>query len=97
MLEIDVAGAQQILDLEPDALLVFIDAPSIGEQRRRLEGRGDPPDKVEARIAHGVNERAAAEDLGMILLVNDDLDRTVAELADLIASRRRASRDQGAR
>lgn len=88
VLEIDVAGARQILDLYPDALLVFIDAPSIEEQRRRLEARGDAPDRVEARIAHGMNERQAAADLGMRRLVNDDLDRTVTELAAIIESRR---------
>lgn len=83
-----MAGARQILDLYPDALLVFIDAPSIEEQRRRLEARGDAPDRVEARIAHGMNERQAAADLGMRRLVNDDLDRTVTELAAIIESRR---------
>ena len=90
VLEIDVAGARQVRDRYPDALLVFVDAPSIDEQRRRLEGRGDPPDKVEARIAHGENERLAAADLGMHRIVNDDLDRATAELAGLIEARRRA-------
>ena len=86
VLEIDVAGAREVKALFPDALLVFVDAPSVSEQRRRLEGRGDPPDKVEARIAHGENERLAAADLGMHRIVNDDLDRATAELADLIES-----------
>ena len=90
VLEIDVAGARQVKELFPDALLVFVDAPDLAEQRRRLEGRGDPPDKVEARIAHGENERLAAADLGMHQILNDDLDRATAELADLIESHRGA-------
>ena len=91
VLEIDVAGARQVKALFPDALLVFIDTPSIAEQRRRLEGRGDPPDKVEARLAHGENERLAAADLGMHRIVNDDLARATAELAALIAAHRPAA------
>jgi guanylate kinase len=89
VLEIDVAGARQVKDQFPDAVLVFIDAPSVEEQRRRLEGRGDPPETVERRIAHGMNEREAARDLGMRVVVNDDIDRACGELADLIDARRR--------
>ena len=59
------------------------------EQRRRLVGRGDPPDKVEQRLAIADAEAAAAADLGMRLVVNDDLDRALAEVAALI----RAARD----
>lgn len=88
VLEIDVAGARQILGRFPDALLLFVDAPSLDEQRRRLEARGDPPATVERRIAHGMNERDAAVDLGMRMVVNDDLDGAVAEIADLIESAR---------
>lgn len=88
VLEIDVAGARQVLEHHPDALLVFVDSPDVVEQRRRLEGRGDPPDKVEARIAHGVNEREAARQLGMHVVINDDLERATAEILDLIESAR---------
>ena len=88
VLEIDVAGARQIREVHPDALLLFVDTPSIEEQRRRLEARGDPPARIEERIAHGIHERDAAAALGMRLVVNDELDRTVAELADLIEAAR---------
>ena len=63
-------------------------APDVVEQRRRLEGRGDPPEKVEARIAHGMNEREAARELGIPVVVNDDLDRAVAEIHGIIESSR---------
>ena len=88
VLEIDVAGARQVRDLFPDALLLFVDSPDVDEQRRRLEGRGDPPEKVEARIAHGVDERLAAAELGLPVIVNDDLDRAVDEVLDSIRSAR---------
>jgi guanylate kinase len=82
--EIDVAGARQIRALHPDALLIFVDAPSVAEQRRRLEGRGDDPVRIEQRLALGDEERAAAEALGMTRVVNDDVDQAAHQIHELI-------------
>lgn len=88
LLEIDVAGARQVAERYPESVLVFVDTPSVDEQRRRLEARGDPPARIEQRIAHGTMEREAAVELGMRRVVNDVLDRAVAEIQDLIESAR---------
>jgi guanylate kinase len=88
VLEIDVQGARQVVDRYPDALLLFVDAPSRAEQQVRLEGRGDPPEKVQQRLAIADAEAAAAAELGMRVVVNDDLDRAVRELEGLIAAAR---------
>jgi guanylate kinase len=77
----------------PDALLIFIDAPSRDEQQRRLEGRGDPPDKVAARMAKGDEERLLAADLGAAVVVNNDLDQAVGDVAAIIADRRLRASD----
>jgi guanylate kinase len=74
--------------LHPDALLLFIDAPSRQEQRRRLEQRGDAPERVEQRLALADSEAAAAAELGMRRVVNDDLEAALAEVEGLIAARR---------
>lgn len=94
LLEIDVQGAEQVLALEPDALFVFLDAPSLDDQRARLEGRGDPPDAVERRMAKGVEERELAHRLGARVVINDDLERTLAELQAILAAARAASADR---
>lgn len=88
ILEIDVAGGRQVLDRRPDALLVFVEAPDVDEQRRRLIGRGEDPERAEARISEGVRERVEAEMLGYTVVVNDDLAGAVAAIGSLIAERR---------
>jgi guanylate kinase len=82
--EIDVQGARQVAEIEPDALLVFLIAPSAEEQHARLIGRGDPPEKIQERVRKADEEKGAAAELGAHTIVNDQLDRTVAELDALI-------------
>jgi guanylate kinase len=91
VLEIDVQGARQVLDRHPGALLLFVDAPNRAEQRRRLEARGDPPEKVEQRLAIAESEADAARALGMRWIVNDDLERATDEVAAAIEAARGAS------
>lgn len=88
ILEIDVQGAAQIKAMNPAAVLVFIDTPSVDEQERRLRARGDSDERVAMRLEKAVAEREAAAELGSTTLINDDLDSTVEELAALIASHR---------
>ena len=88
VLEIDVNGARQILDVEPNAVLVFIDAPSVDDQRQRLIGRGDTPEQVANRMAAGASERKLAKALPYTYVTNDDVGRAAAEIAALIADRR---------
>jgi len=84
LLEIDVEGARQVVEQHPDAVLVFVDAPSREEQRRRLEKRGDAPERIEQRIEIADLEAAKAAALGMHVLVNDDLEQAVAALEALV-------------
>jgi guanylate kinase len=88
VLEIDVQGAAQVKDRFPDALLIFVDAPSADEQRQRLLARGDDGDHVERRIAKADEEREAARHLGAQVIVNDDLDAAVGQLRSLIDAAR---------
>lgn len=91
LLEIDVQGAAQVSERHPDALLVFLEPPSPQVQEQRLRGRGDSPEKVAQRIEKAREESAAGRALGAAVVVNDDLERAVTEVADLIASSRRAA------
>ena len=69
-------------------LLLFVDTPSRAEQRRRLEGRGDPPEKVLARIERGDMERELATAHGYRTVINDDLETTVEQILEVIEQAR---------
>lgn len=84
LFEIDVAGARAVRALDPDALLVFVDTPAPEDQRARLEHRGDSPERIDARMRKGDEERTAALELGMHHIVNRVVDEAVAELEALI-------------
>lgn len=88
ILEIEVQGARQIHELDPDALLLFLVPPSPAEQEARLRGRGDPDEIVERRLAKAAEEVGAARELGAIEVVNDDLGRAVDEVLEIITRRR---------
>lgn len=88
LLEIDVQGAAQIRSIDPDAVLLFLDAPTIEEQESRLRARGDSDERVAQRLDTAVAERAAAEELGCTMVINDNLESTVTELTTIIGSYR---------
>lgn len=84
ILEIDVNGAQQIHENGHAALFIFIDTPSIDEQRQRMIGRGDEPHKVDERMAGGERERELASELPYVHVVNADVASCASEILGLI-------------
>lgn len=88
LFEIDVQGAANVKRLYPDALLIFVDAPDRATQEARLRGRGDDEHRVRQRLEKAAEEVATAAEMDFVHVVNDELDRTVQELAELIARHR---------
>jgi guanylate kinase len=80
VLEIDVQGARQVLRSHPDALLIFLLAPSPEEQEARLRRRGDPPEKVRQRLAKAAEEADSGRELGASIIVNTHIDSTVEDM-----------------
>ena len=90
LLEIDVQGALAVRRQHPDAVLVFLEAPSREEQQRRIEARGDSdPLDVQRRLAAAAAEEALADDFDHVV-VNDDVDAAAARVAGILAARRGA-------
>jgi guanylate kinase len=93
LLEIDVQGAMAVREQVPDALLVFLRAPSREVQRERIAARGaDDPDQIARRMAEADAEEALADRFDAVV-VNDDVDRAVAEVAAILDARRNARND----
>ncbi|MGK2928279.1 MAG: guanylate kinase [Acidimicrobiales bacterium] len=88
LFEIDVEGARAVSAVDPEALLVFVDSPTPEDQRARLVERGDAPERVEARMRKGEEERRVAVGLDMHHIVNRVVDDAVAELERLIRTHR---------
>jgi guanylate kinase len=88
LLEIDVHGAEAIRKADPGALVIFVDAPSRAVQEDRLRGRGDSEDSIRRRLEKADEEVAMAERLGAHVVINDDLDRAVAEVQAIIGAER---------
>ena len=86
VLEIEVQGARQVREAMPDAIQVFIAPPSTEELRERLLARGtDTPEVIRKRLEVAEEELSAQEEFPHVV-VNDDLDRAVQELVDLVAT-----------
>lgn len=93
VLEIEVHGARQVKARRPDALVIFVLPPSRAEQERRLRLRGDDADKVVARLRKADDEEPIGLALADHVVVNDDLEATIAEMLKIIdAARGRAVR-----
>jgi guanylate kinase len=92
LMEVDVQGAMAVREQIPDALLVFVRAPSREAQEERLAGRdSDDPEQLARRIAQAEAEERQADHFDATV-VNEDVDAAVNEVAAILAARRRAVR-----
>jgi guanylate kinase len=80
VLDIEVQGAVQVRDRDPEALLIFLAPPSFEELERRLRGRGTEDEEYVARRLAIAHEEVAQRDRFDVVVVNDDLDRCVAQV-----------------
>ncbi len=88
LLEIDLQGATQVLSRVPDAVLIWLTAPSRRVQTQRLKARGDSEESVDRRVEHGEAEERAAAELPRHVVVNDSLESALDEVRRIISSHR---------
>ncbi|MBP3506434.1 MAG: guanylate kinase [Lachnospiraceae bacterium] len=87
ILEIEVQGALNIKSQYPDAVLIFLTAPSAEVLKNRLIGRGtEDPSVIEKRMKRAVEE---SEDMDQYeyIVVNDDLDQCVKDVNSVIVAK----------
>ena len=83
MLEIDIAGAEQVRKVSNEAILVFLEPPSWEELVSRLEARGtDTEERRAQRLALAQEELAHAPNFDH-RIVNHSVTQVLAELVSL--------------
>ncbi len=88
LLEIDWQGAQQVRQLFPAAIGVFVLPPSMDELARRLTGRGtDSADVIARRLAAAHEEMRHVFEFEYVI-INDELQRALADLLSVVRASR---------
>ena len=84
MLEIDVQGAMRVLAQYPEAVTVFIRTASETEFEQRLRARGTESEEVIQRRLQTARRELEMADRYRYQVINDDLDRTTAEIVQIL-------------
>ncbi len=72
ILEIELQGARQVREKRPDAVMVFVRAPSLEETRKRLSGRAtETAEALETRLATAIGEVAARDEFDLEVVNGD--------------------------
>ena len=88
LLDIDVQGAGQLKRKIPDAVTIFVLAPSREELEQRLRLRSEDSEAVIQRRLRGAAEEIQQYRLYDYVLVNRDVDKSVDILASIVKAER---------
>ncbi len=84
ILEIEVQGAEKVMDKMDDLVSVFLAVESMDELEKRLRGRGTESDEVIAgRLAAAKREMTRVSRYQYVVL-NDEVERAVARISTII-------------
>lgn len=88
LLDIEVQGALQVKKAYPEAILIFVAAPSFQELEKRLRTRGDTAeDAVRLRLQTARWEYEQAQNYDYIV-ANDDVSQCVKKLLAILTAER---------
>lgn len=91
VLDIDVQGARQIKSRLPQAVAILLVPPSVEELEQRLRSRAqDDAETIRRRLNHARTEIEHYNSYDY-LVVNHELERTCAEVVDIVAAERGAA------
>ena len=88
LVKIDIQGAEQVRRRIPDAVFIFVVAPSEEELKHRQEERGsESPQDLASRREIAKHEMAYAQNYEHVVM-NDDVERAVREIRQIIEDAR---------
>ena len=82
--ELDIQGAMMVKRARPDAILVFIEPPSLDDLAPRLRGRGTEDATAMKRRLQAAYEEIKRKESYDHVVVNDDPDEAVRELLRIL-------------
>ena len=89
LLDIELLGARQIKEAFPEAMLIFIEPPSLEVLESRLRSRGDTSDtEIAGRLAVAESQITEGRELFEHFVVNDDLAAAISEVAGILSASR---------
>ncbi len=92
LLEIEVQGAEQVLDRTSCSVVFLIEAPSLEQLEERLRRRGDSDEHVSKRLSSAPEELARGRKIARFVIVNDDVQRASAEILSILEELRQQRR-----
>lgn len=86
LLEIEIEGSRQVKRAMPEAMMVFLQPPSMTELESRITNRGtDSPERIAARLALARAEMAASHEFEHVI-TNHRVEEVIEALVSLAAS-----------
>ncbi len=82
--ELDIQGAMMVKRSRPDAILIFIEPPSLDDLAPRLRGRGTEDPRAMARRLQSAYDEIKKKEAYDHAVVNDDPDKAAAELLRIL-------------
>ena len=97
LLEIDVNGALAVKAANPDAVLIMVVPPTIGELNRRLSGRNtETEDKIALRLSRAAFELGLYDKYDYVV-VNDRVEAAAERIEGIITAEKCRAAYQGKR
>ena len=88
LLDIDVQGAMQVMEKLPDAVTIFILAPSREVLEQRLRKRSEDPEETIQRRLREASEEVRFAGRYSYALINDDVAESVQNLVSIVRAER---------
>lgn len=88
LLDIDVQGAMQVMEKLPDAVTIFILAPSREVLEQRLRKRSEDSEETIQRRLREASEEVRFAERYSYALINDDVDESVQNLVSIVRAER---------
>jgi guanylate kinase len=88
LLDLEPQGARDVKNTVPGAVTIFVEAPSFEENERRLRARATESEgEIEDRLELAREQLSQADEFDY-LIVNDDLDRALSDLTEIVRGKR---------